>query len=239
MNHCQTPSCKYVLHINGSVWLLLIMFGGCANAVPPYQKLCTRVTQFGRSQASTRPSAMPSLHLEEPPTWSRYPLCQVSYLALEAADLYTQLWPKQLWFWALLFTPLVSVLCKWCNYSVKPQACHYSNTMPLVFSTTTASSKLPDHIIWQKPFLWMTWVTPRLHRWRFNLTNRDLATTPRNLTIRTTVPLWQPLIWQTFLRLGLQYIALPCRDKIDPRDAAMRHGAQWGNVTLWVTLQIN
>ena len=27
----------------------------------------TRVTQFGRSQASTRPSAMPSLHLEEPP----------------------------------------------------------------------------------------------------------------------------------------------------------------------------
>ena len=44
------------------------VYGGCANAVPPYQKLRTRVIQFGRSQASTRPSAMPSLHLEDPPT---------------------------------------------------------------------------------------------------------------------------------------------------------------------------
>ncbi len=33
--------------------------GGCANAVPPYQKFRTRVSTFGRSQASTEQSAMP------------------------------------------------------------------------------------------------------------------------------------------------------------------------------------
>lgn len=53
--------------------------GDSANAVPRYQKLRTRVTHiWGNRKGQQDRSAMASLALGEPPSWSRCPLCQVS-----------------------------------------------------------------------------------------------------------------------------------------------------------------
>lgn len=55
--------------------------GESANAVPRYQKLRTRVTHiWGNRKGQQHRSAMVSLALGEPPSWSRYPLCQVSMI---------------------------------------------------------------------------------------------------------------------------------------------------------------
>ena len=58
--------------------------GDSANAVPRYQKLRSRVTHiWGNRKGQQHRSAMVSLALEEPPSWSRYPLCQVSMIGFD------------------------------------------------------------------------------------------------------------------------------------------------------------
>ena len=60
--------------------------GESANAVPRYQKLRTRVTHiWGNRRGQQHRSAMVSLALGEPPSWSRCPLYQVSMLVFGSA----------------------------------------------------------------------------------------------------------------------------------------------------------
>ena len=59
--------------------------GDSANAVPRYQKLHARVTHiWGNRRGQHCRSAMAGLALGEPPSWSWYPLRQVSMLELDS-----------------------------------------------------------------------------------------------------------------------------------------------------------
>ena len=74
------------------------MYGGCANAIPPYQKLRTRVSHvWGDRKLQLGEVQCLSLHLREPPVWSRYPLCQVSCLHGARLGFYASGWKKHLW----------------------------------------------------------------------------------------------------------------------------------------------
>ena len=73
-----------------SVWVLACV-GGCANAVPHLPKIAhPSLPCLGRSQASTQQSAEAWVSTwRNQPTWSQYPLCQVSYFHWLAIAFYT------------------------------------------------------------------------------------------------------------------------------------------------------